>query len=515
MDKNRLIVIGLDSMDKDLVFDWSRDGTLLNFKALMAGSIRAEIRNPRGLEAGACWPSFYHGGSPAETGQYDGARHFDPQSYHDACYGPGEEASDPIWRVLGRDGKKCIVLDAPYALLKRDDNCTYIVDRAAHVPAEGGDMMNFRTSPTDLAGAIEARYGADPAGGLSSDQFPLDTVEQVKHFVDLYTDRIRVKADMIVDMIGESDWDFFFPVFTEAHCFGHRCWHLHDPGHPDHRAELAAAVGDPLRQAYQALDRAVGRILQAVGPDTRVLVYLSHGMGPRRSGSRLLDRILVRLEGGQPRTASSPAIQAVRQLWRRMPAGLKHRLAPLRKSITNDGLQPGRSRRRFFEVYANDRTAGIRLNLVGRERDGVIEPGPDYDACCADLTRDLLELINDGSGEPLVAEVLKTRDHYSGPELDRLPDLLVTWNRSAPIHAARSEKIGRVDDRGLFNPRAGDHRPDGYFFAIGPGWAPRTLNEAVPVADFAPTLAQLFGLRTSWPSGTPIEALSQDFVNRD
>lgn len=508
MDRTRLIVIGLDSMDKDLVLDWSGAGLLPNFKNLMADSIRGQIKNPEGLEAGACWPSFYHGGSPAETGQYDGARHFDPQTYQDAFYAPGEAVRDPIWRSLGSRGEKCIVIDAPYALLTQDRNCTYVVDRAAHVPAEGGDMMNFRTSPPELAREIEARYGADPAGGLSSDQFPLDTTDDVARFTKLYLDRIARKTDMIVDMVQKADWSFLFPVFTEAHCFGHRCWHLHDPGHPAHRADLVAAAGDPLRQAYQAIDQAVGRIAAAAGEDTRIMVYLSHGMGPRRSGTRLLDRILVRLEGGQPRTGSGPAMQAVRGLWRRMPPAVKHRLAALRKSVTHDGMQPGRSRRRFFEVYANDRTAGIRLNLRGRERDGVIEPGAGYDQCCEALTRDLRDLINEETGEPLVAEILKTRSRYAGPHLDRLPDLLVTWNRSAPIRAARSEKIGRVDDRGLYNPRAGDHRPDGYFFAVGPGWAPRVLNQAVPVEDFAPTVARLFGVQASWPSGKPIAALT-------
>ena len=510
MGTNRLVVIGLDSMDKDLVAGWAGEGVLPRFRALMSGAVRGVITNPRGLEAGACWPSFYRGASPAVTGQYDGARHFDPATYRDDCYAAGAAACDPIWRTLGRAGKRCIVIDAPYALLTEDENCTYVIDRAAHVPAEGGDMMSFRTSPPALARELEARYGADPAGGLSSDQFPLETLEEVRRFTDLYVARIGVKADMVVDMMAERDWDFLFPVFTEAHCFGHRCWHLHDPAHPDHRADLAAAAGDPLRRAYQALDAAVGRILDAAGAETRALVYLSHGMGPRRSGTRLLDRVLVRLEGGRPRDNAGAAMRTVRQLWRRLPPGLKSRLAPLRKSITNDGLQPNRAGRRFFEVYANDRTAGIRLNVVGRERDGVVAPGPDYDACCDALTTDLRALVNDETGEPLVAEVLKTRDHYAGPELDRLPDLLVTWNRSAPIRAIRSDKVGLVDDRGLYNPRAGDHRPDGYFFATGPGWAPRLLNAPVPVEAFAPTLARLFGLeaREAGLSGAPLTALT-------
>ena len=507
MTEKPLFIIGLDAMDKDLVFEWCQEGDLPNLSRLKDTSIRGEIQNPLGLEAGACWPSFYCGRSPAATGQYDGARYFNPQTYQDENYNAGANRCEPVWKTLASSGMKCILVDAPYALVKQDDNCMYIVDRAAHVPAEGGDIMKFRTSPPELVDRIEKKYGEDPASGHTSDHFSLKSAEDVNNFKRMYTSRIKKKTDMVIDLARETDWSYFLAVFTEAHCVGHRCWHIHDPKHPWHNEGIARTTGDPIRAVYQALDEAVGRIWSAVGDDARLIAYLSHGMGPRHSGTRLLDRILTRLDGGSLHTRTDPVNTVARRLWRKSPTAFRNRLAPIRKRVTNDGFQLGRKRRKFFEVIANDRTAGVRLNVLGREANGTILSGAEYDRYCEMLTRDLLEVINAETGEPLVAEVIKTHDHYDGEFVERLPDILVTWNRSAPINAATSDKIGSVDNQGIFTTRSGDHNPVGYFFATGQGWEPLNLNKIVSVLDFAPTVATLLGLEKTVGDGQPIDVL--------
>ena len=41
-----VMVIGLDSMDKDLVFQWSQEGLLPTFEKLIGKSINGQIGNP-------------------------------------------------------------------------------------------------------------------------------------------------------------------------------------------------------------------------------------------------------------------------------------------------------------------------------------------------------------------------------------------------------------------------------------------------------------------------------------
>jgi predicted AlkP superfamily phosphohydrolase/phosphomutase len=97
MAHQRLLVIGLDAADKDLIEHWAAAGELPNFRSLLERATWGDIRNPPGLEAGSCWPAFYFGLSPAKTGQFDGSRQFNPANYEHVAYRPAKTPHPPIW----------------------------------------------------------------------------------------------------------------------------------------------------------------------------------------------------------------------------------------------------------------------------------------------------------------------------------------------------------------------------------------------------------------------------------
>ena len=55
---NRVFIIGLDAVDKDLIENWATEGDLPAFRWLQKNALWGDIRNPRGLEAGSVWPTF-------------------------------------------------------------------------------------------------------------------------------------------------------------------------------------------------------------------------------------------------------------------------------------------------------------------------------------------------------------------------------------------------------------------------------------------------------------------------
>ena len=153
-----------------------------------------------------------------------------------------------------------------------------------------------------------------------------------------------------------------------------------------------------------------------------------------------------------------------------------------------------RSRRRCFAVPTNANAAGIRLNLVGREPDGLLRPGAECEEFCERLIADLHDLVEPVSGRPLVREVLRCRDLFPGEYAATLPDLLVRWNRDTPITGAASPKVGRIVREDTTTRRTGDHRPEGLYFLRGPGIEPGVMREPVRAEDFAPTMAALLGM---------------------
>jgi len=261
-------------------------------------------------------------------------------------------------------------------------------------------------------------------------------------------------------------------------------------------------MGNPIRDVYQSIDAGLGKLLERAGPETTVIVLASHGMGPHFDGTFLLEHILRRLDASKPRRWLATSL---RRVWRRMPDALRHGLSPVASDVKTHLISAGRA----FKVPNNDACGAIRINLVGREPNGVVQPGSEFDAVCEEIARDLLELVNVDSGKRAVRQVHRITDLYSGDDLGPLPDLLVDWNRSAPISSVYSAKTGLVQD--VYRKcRTGDHRPDGLFFLSAPWARAGRVDHDVSIMDFAPTIAELLDVQLSGVDGRSFLSVVRD-----
>ena len=135
--------------------------------------------------------------------------------------------------------------------------------------------------------------------------------------------------------------------------------------------------------------------------------------------------------------------------------------------------------------------------------------GHEFDAVCEEISGDLLELVDVDSGNRVVRQVHRITDLYSGDNLGLLPDLLVDWNRSAPISSVYSAKTGLVQD--VYRKcRTGDHRPDGLFFLSAPWARAGRVDHDVSIMDFAPTIAELLDVQLSGADGRSFLSVVRD-----
>lgn len=500
----RLLIVGVDAGSPALFRQWAAAGDLPHVARLMAAGETRAVQNPYALEAGSVWPVFHSGLLPGRQPQYDGRRMFVPDDYSVRWYG-ADETPPPFWRQLSDQEVRCLIVDPPYSLIDRNLNGTMVVDWGGHVPADGR-RFDLQTQPPELAEEVLRVVGPDPAGGTICDRRGPETIDDHRRFRDTYLRRIELKGRLASHLLNARSWDLGLVVSSDLHCTGHHLWHVNDPGHPRFSPRLQAALGEPLRDCYRAFDRALGVMLDSVGPDTHVMLFGSHGMGPSYSGTGLLDRILLRLDKGRPRSGGGRSLRGrLRRAWKQVPAELRGRLRPLRQHFKGALRQPrligGRGDRRFFEVYANNATGGVRLNLKGREGQGVVEPD-EAEEVMQYLVRELRAVVNGETGEPLVEDVVVTRERYRGPFADRMPDLLVRWNRSAPIRSVRSAAIGELTHEYLDN-RTGDHTPDGFCVIAGPGVRSGIEGAPIATADFAPAVAAFFGVELARHDGRP------------
>ncbi len=57
----------------------------------------------------------------------------------------------------------------------------------------------------------------------------------------------------------------------------------------------------------------------------------------------------------------------------------------------------------------------IKVNLKGREPQGTVEPGQEYEEVLNEISKRLSSLKDPQTGAPLVSRILRNRDVYWGP----------------------------------------------------------------------------------------------------
>lgn len=495
----RVLAIVLDAADKDLISKWSAAGHLPTFRRLEDKALRGTVENPFGLFVGALWPSFSTGLSVSRHGRYSYTQ-LVPGTYRTRATTRVE--TPPFWLPLSAAGRRVAIIDVPKtAPVAGPFDGVQVADWGMHESEIDGGLC---TRPRDLAPALLQRYGPDPVGCCDLIRGTADEYERLRQRL---IRRVEIKARMIRDMAWGSAWDLVVAGFGDTHCAGHQFWHLHADAQA--RGTERSPAGDALRDVYGAVDRALGELLERAGHDTTCLVLASHGIGPYRGGNKILDDILRHVDGvvGARPGLARRAADGLQALWkRRVPVAVKRALITARQRtwhhVHGALLRREYAWRRFFAVPNNDVYGGIRLNLVGREPRGLVRED-QADAVHAELDRELRAVIDLDTGAPAVTRVVRASEHYERSPADNLPDLFVEWSGDRPVVRARTGG-GAVIEGAYPDYRTGDHRPQGAFWATGPGIVGHALTTPVSIVDFAPTLGGLLGVRLSGLDGRPI-----------
>jgi len=480
----KVMFIALDAASKDLVQAWSGQGLLPNLATLQTSGAWGFTENAPAIYTGSLWPSVWTGTTPGRHGCYYNEQ-IQPGTYKIADFYGNDVKQEPFWNVLSKANRRIGLFDVPKTPLSTGLNGIHIVDWGTH-------DSDFETCswPANVIGELSDKYGSSP---FRRCDWVMEGRDPERTLRDHLLQRITSKVAMAEDLLGREPWDLFMIGFGESHCVGHQCWHLHDTAHPRYDPALRAELGDPVQDVYVALDRAVGRVLEYVGPETTVLLQCSHGMAAHYDATHLVDEVLRRLEG-RPAPPSRAVVDGARKLWKKLPLAVTERAASLATAVRRMPDTGDRSVRACFAVPTNSNSAGVRLNLRGREPNGCIEPGEDAEAFIAQLTGDLQDLIDPVDGRPLVKEVIRSRDAFPGENSHLLPDLFIRWNRDTPIAGVSSPKIGTIVEPDVSTRRTGDHRPGGMFILKGPGIPHGVQWPAAQDEDIAPTLAGCLGV---------------------
>lgn len=487
----RIIVIGLDAAEATLIERWASEGTLPTFARLASEGATVRLENSLETLPGAIWPELTTGRSGGKLGRF----------FHAAKLHTGEvdlrriepEEADPAdfyWNVASEAGRRVAIIDQPQTVLSPRLNGVQLLEWGLH-----DRSFQIDSHPPELLAELRARHGDHPV--QSCDAAHGGTYEGYERLLEDLRSGAERKTALLLDVLGQERWDLFACGFGETHCAGHQFWHFLDPRQPGHDPAAPPALRGAVESVYRAVDRGVGAVIEAAGPDAVVLVVASHGMGPYIGGYQLLPELLVRLGLGSGRGAAAQVRSHlpawVRAILRRVvPASVRRPLQAAAGSLP----KPLESPLTRAVTLPNNRCGAIRLNLRGREPFGCVEPGEEAATLIEELRRELLALEDPASGKQIVKHVVTAAEAFGPDHHPDTPDVMVAFRTDlGPIEACRSERVGylRVAVANPKLPRTGDHTVESRLWALGPG-IPSGRRPDGNALDLAPTVLRLLGV---------------------
>ncbi|MGH9870635.1 MAG: alkaline phosphatase family protein [Candidatus Polarisedimenticolia bacterium] len=262
--------------------------------------------------------------------------------------------------------------------------------------------------PGSFASDLQQHLGFFKTLGWAEDTWTLPTgLVPDEFFVEDMNRTVDSFEAMMEAQLSSSQDRLYVQVFDFVDRIGHMFWRYLDTKHPFHDpmndpAHVEAMSG-ALRSAYERMDRIVGRARELAGKDALFFVMSDHGFGSFRRGMNyntwLVKNGFMTLKSdrrtGKPKT-----------------------------------LQDLFETRRFFEDVDWSKTqayalglGGIYINVAGRERDGVVQPGEDYERVRSAIIAGLEATVDPHTGERAVQKVYKREEMYTGYDPTLIPDL--------------------------------------------------------------------------------------------
>src|SRR5262249_19930614 len=406
----RQLLVGLDAMEWSLVTRWAAEGKLPTFRRLIEQGTRAELATTAAQLPDTVWACLYTGVNPGKFEKFFYVQ-YDPSTQGLRHVLDDEITRPPFWDCLSWAGLRVGVVDVPKFKLSRSLNGFQLTNWGAHATKTARASL-----PSSLLNEVNARFGRHPVGDCDAVDAKPHALNQLRRNV---IEGVRLHGRLFRSLMREQQWEVFFAGFSAPHCIGHHFWHGADPSHPKYQEAAEHGLADTIEQVYRAIDRELGEMIEMVGPETRVMVFAAHGMGPVYHASWNLPEILDLLGYGAKPAIKSTAretrearVNPWRILKMTVPGAWQYRIKAMLPQAMQDQLlfrwsSGGRNwaGARAFAIPNNDMVGSIRLAVRGRDKYGLIEPGEEYRRACQDICQALYELTDPKSERRVVKRV--------------------------------------------------------------------------------------------------------------
>jgi predicted AlkP superfamily phosphohydrolase/phosphomutase len=427
---SKVVMLGLDGTPYTMLKEIFDKGVMPNFKSLIENGTFRQMDSSTPAISAIAWTSFMTGKNPGKHRIF-GFIDLQKNSYQFRFPNYAHCASETFWDVMGRAGKRSIIINQPSTYPAKEMNGICIagfvaidLKKAVYPPSilPKLEKWGYRID-------VDANKGHEDMEGFIADLF--DTLEKriaaIKHFYN------------------EEEWDYFQGVITGTDRLHHFLYGAFaDPTHRYH---------DTFLEFYRRVDKFIGEIAEKAGEDATLMLMSDHGFTTIKKEIAL--NYWLR-ENGYLKFEKEPP----------------ENLADISSESKAFALDPSR----------------IFINTKGKFPKGSVEPGAEEKRLTAEIAEKCRKMTIPGTGEQIIETVHTREEAYKGPHIEEAAEIILTpkWHYDIKGTIKKMEFASTGNFTGM-------HTHDDAFFFINR--KDIRDDSKVNIMDVAPTILKLMGFQ--------------------
>jgi predicted AlkP superfamily phosphohydrolase/phosphomutase len=457
MIARRVFVIGLDGSTFDLLNPWIAEGRLPNLRRMIERSVHGPLESTIPPLTPPAWTSFMTGVNPGKHGVRDFFI-FRPNSFERILANSTHIRSKRFWDLAGERGKRSIILYVPFTYPPQKIEGMMISGIPA--PSQGEYVY-----PEEMNRELEEKLGKWWVK-VDLDKYS-DSHEEA--FLEEIWQSLEVRFS-VANYLMKKEWDLFAFVIMETDWVQHILWGKKD---------------ECLLPLYVKIDGMIGQFMKVLREEDAIVILSDHGFGSIRKtfylNAWLKKKGFLASKRQWGYSKEDPDVGIFHH--RRGSSWVNKVKWALSKRNT---VIDWKKTQAYFDNTGTP--FGIRINLRGREPEGVVTPEV-YEEVRNRVIEELHSAMDEQEGKKVMNRIYRKEDVYWGPYLENACDIICIPNDEYNLNGRIKDDIFKEHKKG-----ASFHRLHGIFILHGPGIKKGEKIEGAHIMDVAPTILYLLGL---------------------
>lgn len=261
---SKIVVIGIDSMDRRLVSEYIDD--MPNFKKISEQTPNFNLKSVFPPDSDTAWASIYTGLNPAKHGIVNFVDPLEKASIYQTDYlDVSSIKGRTFWDIASKNGKRvCLIFP--------------------HIAYPVWEVNGFMISPVPKTDDFQI-YPPDFKFNFKIDKLEVprripNSKSEYKEYLKRFENIVKNEFDFGQKMLLNYEWDFFFFYSCVLDYIQHIFWNYCDPNDPTYPGD-DNPFKDAIKKFYLLHDDLIGKMLAKIDNNDPIIIMSDHGHSMR------------------------------------------------------------------------------------------------------------------------------------------------------------------------------------------------------------------------------------------